>query len=130
MSQKNVRAVALPVQINASQEAELRLAALRNGIQKLSLLDRLLVAMHFGARLSHHVIGLELTIPSATISHRLKRAVQDLSLGLAQSGFQGELDADGLGDAVCSGLSAPSSLYKKVHHRISARPSFGFMLRN
>src|SRR3954465_14018619 len=69
-------------------DSEPYLETLRAAIRNLSLLDRLLVALHFGAGLSHREISVELAIPSATICHRLQRSINTLRSILTQTGFQ------------------------------------------
>ena len=89
------------------------LAALHRLLEEMPLSDRRLVALAFGAGLTHEEIAEALALPRRTVSYQVQRSLEQLRAGLAALGFAALtplLESGKLGEALCSGGQIPAGL--------------------
>jgi hypothetical protein len=101
------------------QTEESLLPAIRSALESLPILDRQLIALHFGGGLSPIEIGNALALPHAAIRQLLRTAVASMHASLVDQGIADPISDDTVRRAVTSGLPAPIGLYEKVQQRIS-----------
>jgi hypothetical protein len=113
-----------------SEDAERgeRLAAVRDCIEQLPPRSRRLVALHFGAGLTHEEIGQVLSMPRPTVSHGIREALKRLKESLARAGVAAiafPREAGTLGEAICSGCPPPAGFCERVMARLDSVASPG-----
>lgn len=99
-----------------AERAELS-GALRSLLDGLTLQERGIVALRFGADLSHDDIAETMSMPRSTVSKRLKDILARLRVDLAGAGFAGaaaQLTPAAIGESVCSGHPVPEGLAKRI----------------
>ncbi len=99
------------------------LAALHRLLEELPVSDRRLVALAFGAGLTHDEIAESLAMPRRTVSFQVQRSLEQLRAGLAASGFAALtplLESGKLGEALCSGGQIPAGLKAGVMQGLEA----------
>jgi RNA polymerase sigma-70 factor, ECF subfamily len=92
-------------------------AALQLRLDELTGTDRQLVALYFGAGMSQHEIGEAVSMPQRTVADRINGVLERLRMSLTQAGLAAAvplLNADGLGNALCSGHAVPAGLQARV----------------
>lgn len=93
------------------------LAGLRGAIAGLDPAARRLVALYFGAGMTQEEIAQELDLSQRGVSYKIDEALAALKRRLAQAGLAAAapmLNAQGLGDALCTGARAPSNIENAV----------------
>lgn len=108
-----------------SEDAERgeRLSAVGDCIEQLPDKSRRLVALHFGAGLTHEEIGQVLSMPRSTVSHGIRDALRRLKGSLARAGVAAialPTETEVLGEAICSGYPVPAGLCQRVMARMDA----------
>jgi hypothetical protein len=91
--------------------------ALRRTLDRLSLHERHIVALRFGADLSHEDIAETLSVPRATVSERIRHVLSRLRVDLARAGLAGvsaQLTPTAIGECICSGHPVPPDLAERV----------------
>lgn len=93
------------------------LAGLRGAIAGLDPAARRLVALYFGAGLTQEEIAQELELSQRGVSYKIDEALAALKRRLAQAGLATAvpmLNAQGLGEALCTGARAPAGIENAV----------------
>ena len=103
-------------------EQQEALGSMWAALQKLSGPDRQLVALAYGAEMSHHEIAKELAIPRSTISRRLQEVLNGLRTSLEQAGFAAALpllNPSALGAALLSSCEPAPGLKAQIMSQIA-----------
>lgn len=98
-------------------EQEELLTALHKHLGNLSIENRRLVALYFGAGFSQQEISTELELSQTAVSHRLDKILQTLRAQLAAAGFAAAaplINADGISKAIFAGSDVPEDLGIRV----------------
>lgn len=117
-AQEPERRRTLPVRGESERsEREELLTGLRELVGELPHPQRQLVALYYGAGLTQQQISDAMHLPARTVSYRLEEALDWLREKLKGAGLAAALplvDAQGLGQALCSGHAVPDSLAARV----------------
>ena len=111
---KMAAAVEGPVEMLESQDA---LASMRSALLNLSAPDRQLVALAYGAEMSHQEIARELAVPRRTISRRLEGVLACLLADMKKAGCAAALPLahpQAMGNALLSCFEPPLGLGERV----------------
>lgn len=109
-----------PIEAAPEQHEDRVLPEVRSALESLPILDRQLLALHFGGGLTPVEIGNALALPHATIQQLLRTAAASMRTCLKYRGIAELVSDDMMRRAVTSGLPAPTGLYEKVQQRLSA----------
>lgn len=91
--------------------------ALRRCLDELPFQSRQLVALHFGAGLTHREIGDLLSISRRRVSYRIREILEELRGSLTRAGVAAVvplLEPDGLQEAACGGSVTAEGLIERV----------------
>ena len=107
---------------DANLEWKEALASMQAALQHLAPLDRQLIAMAYGAEMSHREIGRELALSSRTISRRLEDVLNTLRTHLKEAGFAAAVplvSPHELGTAILSGWEPTPGLNEQILSRLA-----------
>lgn len=99
------------------------LALLRKGLAELPELEQRLLSLYFGAEMSQQEISAQMQLSQSAISIRIREALKDLRLKLAQAGAMAvipQLD-ELLPRAVLGGELVPQGGWAEISAKLSAR---------
>ncbi|MCX7806748.1 MAG: sigma-70 family RNA polymerase sigma factor, partial [Planctomycetota bacterium] len=99
--------------------------ALRDAIERLSDESQRLLALHYGAGMTHEQISEALGMPRRTVSWKLERSLDRLRGMLERAGFAAAapiIGGEGMAEAIFSGYEAPSAVRDRLLSKL-ARPS-------
>lgn len=108
--------------LETSDTAEMN-SALHQMLGSLSVIERKIVSLYYGADLSQDEIGRVLDVPQTTVSLKLREALAKLRAGLTTAGFASAvplLEAGHLGDALLSQEATPPGLHARIMKGLSS----------
>jgi hypothetical protein len=118
---ETAKRTARPLRPPRDPRSEEALRVIRRAVEKLPRLERLVVALHYAARISKGDIGGELSMPRHAVCTALNRALERLRADLSLAGPVADgvdPDPETLSRAICSGHKVPAGLYRRVMIRI------------